>query len=265
MRVFSCGAGVQSTAALVLTVQGDLDYDAHVFANVGDDSENPETIRYFEDVLLPYAASHGVRLVEAQKRRLGKYEKQTLLGEIYRRERSIPIPARMSNGAPGNRACTVDFKIRVVDKYLAETGGKGADHYVGLGITVDEIHRARKHEPERVRGFTKHIEYPLIDLGLSRSACQAIVKAAGLPEPPRSACWFCPFHSPAEWTRLRASRPDLFQQAVDLESHINEKRGATLKKDKVWLHPALRPLEQAVGQQMTFDELENCDGGYCFV
>ena len=34
-------------------------------------------------------------------------------------------------------------------------------------------------------------------------------------------------------------------------------------KDDVFLHHALVPLDQAVGQQMTSDDLEKCESGYC--
>lgn len=46
MRVISYGGGVQSTAMIVLAAQGKLGpvTDA-IFANVGDDSEHPQTLR----------------------------------------------------------------------------------------------------------------------------------------------------------------------------------------------------------------------------
>jgi 3'-phosphoadenosine 5'-phosphosulfate sulfotransferase (PAPS reductase)/FAD synthetase len=46
IRVFSYGGGVQSTAALVLAAQGVIDYHTFLFANVGEDSENPDTLAY---------------------------------------------------------------------------------------------------------------------------------------------------------------------------------------------------------------------------
>lgn len=50
LRVFSFGGGVQSTAALVLQAQGKIDFDMFVHANVGDDSEHPDTVAYMRDV-----------------------------------------------------------------------------------------------------------------------------------------------------------------------------------------------------------------------
>lgn len=264
MKIFSSGGGVQSTAALVLAAQGKIDYPIFVFANTGDDSEHPDTLDYVRRISVPFAKKNGIGFVRRQKRRLGKHEHQTILGEIYRRKRSVPIPARMSNGAPGNRTCTLDFKIRIVDKFIAEELDHDGSVVVGLGISTDEFHRAKVREPIKTRGFIKSIEYPLIDLRLNRSQCQQIIIEAGLPLAPKSACYFCPFHSRDEWIRLRHDRPDLFQKAIELERFINHKREAVLLKDKVWLHQFLRPLDEAVGLQMTFDDLENCEDGYCF-
>lgn len=260
MRTFSYGGGVQSTAVLVLTAQGKLNYDHFLFANVGEDSENPDTLEYFNDVALPYAARNGMFLIEIRKYRFKEIE--TVYGRAVGDNRSIPIPARMSNGAPGRRSCTADFKIRVIAKWLKQNGAtKENPAITGLGISVDEFQRARSDS-----GIDHQVlEYPLIDLRLTRQDCMNIIASAGLPIPPRSACYFCPFHSRDEWIRLKNQRPDLFAKAVELEVRLNEKRGE-LAKDQVYLHPSVKPLDQAVGDQMMFWEDEDiCESGYCFV
>ncbi|TDB83784.1 phosphoadenosine phosphosulfate reductase, partial [Actinomadura sp. 7K534] len=96
MRAFSYGGGWQSTAALVLAAQGRIDFPTFLFANVGDDSEHPATLRYIRDHAAPYAAAHGIDLRELHRiRRDGTTE--TLYGRLTREgSRSIPIPVRMS-------------------------------------------------------------------------------------------------------------------------------------------------------------------------
>jgi hypothetical protein len=260
MKVFSSGGGVQSTAVLVLAARGELDYRQHVFANTGDDSEHPAVLDYVRQIAKPYAEANGLELIEISKG--GK----TLYERVMSAERSVPIPARMANGAPGNRTCTVDFKIRQVDRWIGQNGGRDAETVdVGLGISTDEIQRARKGSREWVKRnkYWKRIRYPLIELGISRSECLTLVAEAGLPQPPRSACYFCPFHTDLEWRRLRVESPDLFQKSVEIEQHINVKRQTILNKDRVWLHPALIPLDQALDIQMSFDDLDNCESGFC--
>src|SRR5512139_359310 len=109
MRTFSFGGGVQSTAVLVLTAQGKLQYDYLLFSNVGDDSENPETLRYIEQYSKPFSLAHGIELIELQKwRRDGSI--YTLYERIIQAQREVPIPAWLPNGAPGTRTCTWYYK-----------------------------------------------------------------------------------------------------------------------------------------------------------
>src|SRR5690606_25124341 len=93
----------------------------------------------------------------------------------------------------------------------------------------DEYHRMRSedwHDTHGTRklGFLKRREHPLIDLRLTRKDCKAIVADAGLPVPPKSSCFFCPFHKRSEWIELRREQPELFKRAVEIENRLNEKR-----------------------------------------
>jgi hypothetical protein len=165
---------------------------------------------------------------------------------------------------PGNRTCTVDFKIFRIARYIKRTYGL-KEQMVGLGISIDEIHRARIGVSKILKslGIVQHNEYPLIDLRFSRNDCRKIILEAGLPEPPKSSCWFCPYHRPSYWKELRSEKPELFQKAIDLEKYINGKRNA-MGRDISYLHSSLKPLEQAVDMQGNFfNELENCESGYC--
>ncbi|WP_225991310.1 adenine nucleotide alpha hydrolase family protein [Actinomadura montaniterrae] len=188
IRAFSYGGGWQSTAALVLAAQGRIDFRTFLFANVGDDSEHPATLAYVRDHAAPYAAAHGIEVRELHRiRRDGTTE--TLYGRLMREgSRSIPIPVRMSNGAPGTRSCTADFKIRVIGRWLKAHGASPENPAtIAIGISLDEIHRAntRRHEAY------ERIVYPLLDLRIRRTDCPRIIRSAGLPVPPKSSCWFC--------------------------------------------------------------------------
>lgn len=302
LRSVSYGGGVQSTALLVLAAQQRIDFPLFVFANVGDDSERAATLRYVEEYAKPYAAQHGIELAEVQRvRRDGSVE--TLYGRLTRPgSRSLPIPVRMSNGAPGTRSCTADFKIKVVGKEMKRRGatagrvcrahrteqpGTACDvdgtpyncgpgprpdcpkcvqprlATIGIGISVDEIQRAntRRVEPH------EQIVYPLLDLGLRRTDCARIIREAGLPIPPKSSCYFCPFHRPETWHDMRRSEPEEFEKACRLEELLNERRDE-LGKDHVYLTRFARPLRQAIPDGVDllpmFDEADGlCDSGWC--
>jgi PP-loop superfamily ATP-utilizing enzyme len=262
-RIVSFGGGVQSTALLVLAARREIDYRAFMFCNVGTDSEAPETLEYFGDHAQPFAAQHGLDLIEIRRyRRDGSTD--TVMRRILESKRSVPIPVRMSgNGAPGTRQCTIDFKVRLVAKHLKALGAT-KDHpaTVALGISTDEIRRARTDSgiPWEV------LDYPLLTLGLSRQDCKRIIREAGLPEPPRSACWFCPMRSAKGWAEM--TKPEQFDRCVEIEAVLSERQTA-LGKDRVFFHSKLKPLPMATatGYQpgLDLDEDEDgCESGYCW-
>ncbi|MFB6822679.1 phosphoadenosine phosphosulfate reductase [Streptomyces virginiae] len=263
MKVISYGGGVQSTALLVLAAQGRIDYSTFLFANVGDDSEHPATLTYIREIATPFAARAGIDLHQLRRtRRDGTTE--TLLERLNRPDtRSIPIPVRMANGAPGRRSCTADFKIKVVGRWLREHGATTTEPAtVGIGISVDEIHRAnrRRSEPH------EQVEYPLLDLRLRRDDCEQIIEAAGIPVPPKSSCFFCPFRTVGAWHQQRREDPDLFARSIELEQTVNRRRAA-LGRDPVYLTRYGRPLSEAIPaqQRAAEDETEyaECDSGWC--
>jgi hypothetical protein len=269
MRVLSYGGGVQSTALLVLAATGELPHlDAALFANVGDDSEHPASLDYVRNVAKPWAASHGLDVIELDRvKRDGTTE--TLHGRLTKPgARSVGIPVRMSNGAPGNRSCTADFKIRVVARWLKQHGATVANPAeVWIGISTDEIQRVKNRSPVP----HETVAYPLIDLGLDRSRCMQVIADAGLPVPPKSSCYFCPYHRPQMWAEMRRDEPELFEKAAQLEEHLNAVRDR-IGKDHVYLTDKLRPLREAIpaAQDMLplFDEspdtVTGCDEGYCW-
>jgi hypothetical protein len=264
--VFAHGGGVQSTAALVLSAQGKIDFPVHLFSNVGDDSEHPATLKYVREVSMPYAAAHGIELHELRRvRRDGTPE--TLLTRMTRPgSKDLAIPVYIHGDTPTNRSCTTHFKIHVLRKWTKDHGATATNPAtVGIGISVDEIERAGRgvdapHD-QRV--------YPLLDLGLRRMDCHRVIADAGLPTPPKSSCYFCPFKRPQQFAEMRRDEPELFDKAADLEDLLNERRDM-LGKDRVYLTRFGRPLRDCIGpaQDTLFDQspdIDSCDEGVCFV
>ena len=206
-------------------------------------------------------------LVTVERRKRGG-DTETLLTRLSRSTAASPaFPVRdAENGAPGTRSCTMDFKMRVIAKWLKSQGATPANPAtVLIGFSWDEAHRVGK---ATARAFER-IEYPLLDLRLARHDCQQIILRAGLPLPPKSACWFCPYHRPSVWAEMRRDRPVLFWKAADLERLLNERRDR-LGKNRVYLTRFGKPLDEAVPEDMQADldfgsgPGETCDEGYCW-
>ena len=261
--IFSCGGGVQSTACLVLAAQGRIPYRTFIFANVGNKAEDPHTIRYVDEVLRPYAVAHNIRWVDIQRRRRDGAAVD-LYEDLQRPVRAINIPVRMANGAPGRRNCTTEFKIKPIARWIKRNA---AGCILGKGISTDEPHRAT---PSRESDCYSSA-YPLIDLGISRDGCLQLVADAGLPQPPKSSCWFCPYKTTDQWIIMRRERPELFAAATALERRLNARR-SDLGRDAVFLSGIGArkglPVDQAIPDQLGLfpewiDEQDGCESGYC--
>jgi hypothetical protein len=263
IRAISYGGGVQSTAMLVLAAQREIDFPLALFSNVGDDSEHPATLAYFRDYAVPYAAEHGIELVELRKRGRGK--EVTLYQRIANPEsKTVGIPARlMPTGAPAMRSCTLDFKVRRIASELKQRGASAqSPALVALGISIDEYQRMRTDS-----GIAwQTLAYPLIDRQLDRAACMGVIERAGLPVPPKSSCYFCPFHTMDVWRKQRRDEPELFAKSVALEKQLSD-RHIALGRGPVYMTNAQRPLDEAVGDHDQLDLFEteaSCDvAGYC--
>lgn len=155
---------------------------------------------------------------------------------------SIGIPAFILNpdGTQGliSRQCTKDFKVAPVDKAItAEMRKHGVRRAVKwLGISLDEIFRVK----ESRRSTVQH-RWPMIEQRMHRHDCLTWMKAHGFPEPPRSACIFCPYKSNAEWRRL--SERD-FQAAVTFERDFQAANVGGSMVGKPFLHRSMKPLDQ---------------------
>lgn len=67
--------------------------------------------------------------------------------------------------------------------------------------------------------------YPLRDWGWDREECQRQIKAAGLPLPMKSSCFFCPAMKAWEVEELVRLHPDLAMRSVQMEELFRAPHG----------------------------------------
>lgn len=269
LKVISYGGGVQSSALIVLATQGKLGHiDAALFSNVGDDSEHPSTLSYVRDIMQPWAAERGITVHELTPIRNGKptslYKEVTQTGS-----RRDLIPVYGEQGNPLSRACTADFKIKTIHRWLRQNGAtKKEPATVCLGISTDEIERAGRGKDGTVERRT----YPLLDLGFNRTDCMKIISDAGLPVPPKSSCFFCPFHSETVWSELRRDDPELFQKAQHMEDIIQKRkqesgmRQVYLTRRGALNRTRLEDTISEAGDTLFGNQIgsDGCDSGFCW-
>ncbi|MFG2794303.1 phosphoadenosine phosphosulfate reductase [Streptomyces sp. NPDC048419] len=263
LRTFSFGGGWQSTAALVLAAQERIDFRTFLFANVGADSENPHTLRYITRYAAPYAAAHGLDLIELHREAKGTTEtiRQRIMTSKGSRQ---TIPVFLANGKPGSRVCTKEFKILVTGAWLRAHGATADNRAtVAVGISLDVIGRANESKAIPY----ERLVYPLLELGIRRADCPRIIRSAGLPVPPKSSCDFCPMRKIPEWQAMHEHEPARFARACGVEDTINAHL-AVKGKRPVYLTRTGRPLRElfmAGSQLPLFDtDDEGCDNGWCW-
>jgi hypothetical protein len=186
-RYLSFGGGVNSTALLLLLTDEGAEFET-VFVDHGADY--PETYEY---VAMLQAKGYPITVIKP--RAYGEFE-----GLYDYCEASKMVPVRMM------RWCTDHFKIRPLYAYFERPCE------VLLGIDAGEERRAKDSRDREITNL-----FPLVERGIDRAGCVAIIEAHGLTVPMKSGCWFCPFQRRSQWIALNRDYPDLWCRALSLE------------------------------------------------
>ena len=270
MNILSLGAGVQSSTVFLMSCDGVLEkLDAAIFA---DTQWEPAGVYEYLDFLRFKAKLAGIPLYTVTSGNIREESisaKVGIWGESDGTKRLIAsLPYYTSGGGQLRRQCTSTYKAKPVQQKIRQLLGlekgervkRGTRLNLWFGISQDEIRRVRI---SRVK-WIEHC-YPLL-FGLPhafrRSDCFNWIEAQGYPEPAKSACIGCPFHSAAGWRRIKDS-PSEWQDVVTFDNAI---RSNDRLNEELFLHPSRRPLEHVIfdNQEEMFGT-NGCDEGYCGV
>lgn len=221
-NILSLGAGVQSSVIALMSAAGELPpLDGAVFADVGAEPANVYEWLDWLETQLPFPV---VRVMhnDGLEKACGTKHISKKTGIHYVRS-AVPMWVQKESGKMGGglrRDCTRDYKIAPITVAVRKMAGvkRGERNVVlrqWIGISTDEAHRMK---PSRL-AWSKHC-WPLIDHDMSRADCLAWMEAKGYPLPPRSACTFCPYHSPREWLRLQTEDPESYEHAAAFEDRM---------------------------------------------
>lgn len=238
IHVLSLGAGVQSTTVYLLAMDRKLKLDYAVFADTGD-----EPIAVYEH-LAWLESLNGPPILRSSRGRLS----EALLNQSSKRCASVPF-FTLLNGSTGitNRQCSKDYKVDVVRRAIrqnilglkARQRIKNMKLYEYFGISLDEARRSIA-----IRKRVRNPVFPLLDLQWTRADCYEYLKNKVPHEVPRSACVYCPFHSDAEWIKIRKNPKD-WALAVKVDAGLRNGVNAANRKVKALLfaHRSCVPLE----------------------
>jgi hypothetical protein len=274
MHIISLGAGVQSSTMALMAARGEIG-PMPVAAIFADTQGEPKAVYEWLDWLekqLPFPVHRVTRGNLANDSVALKVSKKT--GNVYMKG-LIPAFTIRPNGAAAlfGRRCTSDYKILPIMAKVREIAGvpRGCKTVMAkqwIGISTDEASRMK---PSRFP-WTESV-WPLIDAGMSRQDCLIWMAKHGYPEPPKSACSFCPFHSDEEWQRLKSSDPDEFARVAQIERRIQTAAdlmtGTARLQGVPYLHRSGVPIDQVVFRESPaksqLDLFENECEGMCGV
>jgi len=254
LTVLSLGAGVQSTALLLMCLEGEYPRPDHVvFAdtaweptNVYDHLKKIQAVCDINDLPLHIVSRGNIKTDTLSRIVNHDGGSVWVKGQIplYVRNDDTKDGMDTDRGGSLRRFCTHEYKIDPIQKkyrsLLGYSKGQRIKEHVTqwIGITIDEAHRMRD---SGVKWITNH--YPLIDLRMSRHSCAKWLQSHGWNNIPKSACIACPYHSNAHWRLMKIHQPDEFQEAVDFDHKLREQPypGVT---GKPYVHRDMLPLDE---------------------
>ena len=170
--------------------------------------------------------------------------KDGLKAALLNNGRFASVPFFTSNGGMGKRQCTFEYKISPIIKMVRKLLGFAPRKRIPknaavmwIGISLDEAIRMK---PSREQFITNR--WPLIERRMTRYDCLEWMSKNNYPQPPKSSCLGCPYHSDRQWLEIKNGSPDEWRETVDIDNIIRQ----MVKKmhSEQFMHRSLVPLDK---------------------
>ena len=195
--IVSFGGGTNSTAMLVGMRERNIVPDAIVFADTK--GEKPHTYEHLIDVN-KWTLLNGFPIITVVSNE--KSSRKGGLENMCLEAHSLPSIAY------GFKTCSLIFKKEPFDDWIKAK--EIPDYERWVGFDAGESRRAKVFDGTR---------YPLIEWGWTRKDCIEAIRRAGLKQPGKSSCFFCPSSKKQEVLQLRKDYPELAARAVTMEKN----------------------------------------------
>lgn len=283
LDVGSIGWGVQSTAILLMQGLGLMPKtDVNFFSELRETQATLDYKGYMEPIL----KDMGIECITLTPPDIYEHvinwkndERVSMLPLWFKNEKGEAQPIR--------RQCTSDFKIEIVAGGIRKHLGvkKLQRHSVRIhqGITTDELRRAKKAGLYPDKKFRVN-HYPFIGMYANvtdqrykwvdysrQKLIDEIFKKYDFKIPPKSSCFFCPFHDLEYWEEIYHKWPVQWELACALDDKIrNYNYNDSFESGPFYLYKGLIPL-----RVIDFDKerkkpssalsLIGCESGFCFI
>ena len=268
LRILSLGAGVHSSTLALMIEHGEIPMvDCAIFSDVGAEPQKVyDWLEYLKSKL-----SYPVYTV--QWRNL----KEDVIAAAQGIHKGFTAPYFSINPETGKkgmlrRQCTADYKIKPVTQKVRELLGykkgervaKGTRVEMVMGISYDELQRMKTNQIKYIEN-----QYPLVEKKIRRQDCINWLLGNGYPNPPRSACTFCPFHKNSEWQEIKQNKKE-WDEVVMIDKLIRhqERHKKNIKNehqmDQLFLHAERKPIDEidfrSAEEKGQYSLLDECEG-----
>ncbi len=268
IHVVSYGGGTQSTALLLLGLEGKINGVKPDYIIFSDTGWEPQYVYDYVDLIDRHIQKkYGAKITYANN---GNIRTDTISGiNNNNRFASMPFHTKKENGEMGMvmRQCTQEYKITPINRKIRALLGYQPRQrvkeivHIWKGISIDEIQRVKP-----INLGWQIAEHPLVEvLEVDRQYCIDYVQSLGLPKPEQSSCIGCPFHSDGLWREIKMKDPQSFQDAVKVDKAI---RSQPRLNAKAYLHKSGKPLDEIDfnEDQLDFNSyFDNECSGFCGV
>lgn len=215
INIVSYGGGVNSTALLVGLHRHSIPVDLILFADTG--GEHPRTYAYLE-VMNRWLKEHDMPEITQVYKTTRDGKRLTLEDECLK---SGTLPSI----AYGFKRCSLKHKVGPQEKFCNNyppyrkvwNSEKKVIKFIGYDAGEEYRHEKVMLKDLADPKYSKW--YPLMEWGWTRDDCIREIEAAGLPQPGKSSCFFCPSMHVDEIIDLRERHLDLFQRAIAMEDN----------------------------------------------
>jgi len=213
-------SGGKDSAALALYMREnypELDIE-YFFTDTG--SELPEVEAYLDmlesELAKPIVRLQAKEVHNAENEELGA-NGESIFGEIFKNVYNGFLPS------PQSRWCTVQMKLKPLEKWIAPTLEAGGSIVSYIAIRSDEDRMGYNPPNPAIKP-----RFPFVEDGIDIFGVNEILEASGIGKPAyydwrsRSGCTFCFYQQKIEWVGLLERHPDKFAEAIEFEKYSIE-------------------------------------------
>lgn len=262
MKILSCGAGMQSTALVLMSCANKLIdekrtgdyrfvytnqvpiYDAVLFCDLGLE---PSWVYNQVNFIKKACEWAGIPFYVLESTLYTDY----LNNFGSKRVVSIPFWSLDEDGKKGKmmRNCTLDYKINLMIKFVRTNllGYKKGQRTKQEDIKAHEMHIGFSKEEERRCKENPNImfvnKFPLCEMNLVRADNYSYIKDVWGLDTKASACCFCPFHTNYFFSFIKENHPAEYEKTLKFDEMLEREQPNTKIRSKLYISKSRKRIK----------------------